>query len=296
MVVLQALLVPLFAGPAANLAPRDLPLAVAGPQAQAREVAARLEAARPGAFDVRVIGADAADQAIRDREVYGAIVLGAQGASLHIASAASPTVATLLTQAVAQLQPSAQVVDVVPTDADDPRGAAFGAGFLPLAITGMLAGVAAFFFVRGGWARALALGTFGVLAGLGGALVLRTWLGVIPGDYVGDAAALGLFALALSAAVAGLGALLGRAGLGLGAVLFFLVGNALSAVNAAPELLAQPWGTVGQFLPIGAGVQVLRSDAYFDGVGAGRALVVLSAYAIVGLILVVVRRGERVRG
>jgi hypothetical protein len=36
------------------------------------------------------------------------------------------------------------VVDVVPLDPDDPRGAGFGAGFLPLAMTGLLAGAPTF--------------------------------------------------------------------------------------------------------------------------------------------------------
>ncbi|PSK63153.1 hypothetical protein B0E53_04931 [Micromonospora sp. MH33] len=94
--------------------------------------------------------------------------------------------------------------------------------------------------------------------------------------------------------MAGLGALFGRAGLGLGALLVFLVGNPLSAVGAAPELLPQPWGAVGQFLPVGAGGTLLRSAAFFDGAGAGRSLAVLAGYALVGLALVlVVNRSHR---
>src|SRR5689334_21889795 len=88
VVAVQALLVPLFAAPAANIAPRDLPVAVAGPLA----VRAQLEAAHPGAFDVHpVADAAAADAAIEDREVYGAIVVAPAGPEVHIASAASPT-------------------------------------------------------------------------------------------------------------------------------------------------------------------------------------------------------------
>jgi hypothetical protein len=72
----------------------------------------------------------------------------------------------------------------------------------------------------------------------------------------------------------------------------FLVGNALSAVAAAPELLPQPWGEVGQFLPIGAGATLLRSVVYFDGNGGLTSAIVLGAYAIGGLILVAAgRRG-----
>ncbi|MET8147017.1 hypothetical protein ACIBSW_04350 [Actinoplanes sp. NPDC049668] len=291
-VAVQALLVPLFAGPAANLEPRDLPVAVAGPAPAADQLAARLAAAHPGAFDVRVV-ADA-DAAIRNRDVYGAIVLGPQGPSLHVASAAGPAVASLLTQATATLGEGrpVPVVDVVPNDADDPRGAGFGSGFLPLAMTSLVAGILTFLLVRRRGDRLLALGTFAVLAGLVGAAVQQYWLGVLPGDYLSNAAVMGLFGLAVAGTVAGLAAVLDRAGLALGALTVFLVGNALSGVSSAAELLPQPWGTVGQYLPIGAGSTLLRSVAYFDGNGAGTAIWVLCAYAIGGLVLVSVgRRG-----
>jgi hypothetical protein len=146
--------------------------------------------------------------------------------------------------------------------------------------------------VRRRSARVLTLGTFAVLAGLAGAAVQQYWLGVLPGDYLADAGVMGLFALAVAGTVAGLGALLGRGGLALGAVLVFLVGNALSGVSSAAELLPQPWGAVGQLLPIGAGATMLRSVAYFDGNGSAVAATVLTAYAVVGLILVAAgRRG-----
>jgi hypothetical protein len=290
VVAFQALLVPLFAGPAANLAPRDLPLAIAGPAPAAARLADQLSTARPGAFDLRVVSD--ADAAIRDREVYGAIVLGPDGPSLHIASAAGPAVATLLTQATTELGRGSPVpvVDVVPTDPDDPRGGAFGAAFLPLAMTGLLAGVLTFLLIKRRAARLAALGSYAVLAGFAGAAVQQAWLGVLPGDYLSVAAVLALFGLAVSATVAGLAAVLDRAGLALGALLVFLVGNALSGVSSAAELLPQPWGAVGQALPIGAGSTLLRSVAYFDGRGAGVALAVLTAYGIGGLVLVAAGR------
>jgi hypothetical protein len=295
VVALQALLVPLFAGPAANIAPRDLPIALAGPAAATAPVAAKLAADHPGAFEVKLVAdAAAADATIKDRSAYGAIVLGPGGPALHVASAAGPTVSALLTQAATELGSGSAgpVVDVVPTDPDDPRGAGFGAGFLPLAITGMLAGVLTFLLVRRRSARVLALGTFAVLAGLAGAAVQQYWLGVLPGAYLADAGVMALFAFAVAGTVAGLGALLDRGGLALGAVLVFLVGNALSGVSSAAELLPQPWGAVGQLLPIGAGATMLRSVAYFGGHGSAVAATVLTAYCLVGLILVAAgRRG-----
>ncbi len=295
VVTVQALLVPLFAGPAANLAPRDLPIAVAGPPPAASALADRLQAARPGAFDVRTVAdAAAADDAIKNREVYGAIVLTPAAAEVYVASAASPTVATLLTQAAANLGNGAApaVRDTVPMHSGDPRGTGFAAGFLPLAITALLAGALIYLLVQGRTARLVALGVFAVTAGLGGAAVLQTWLDVLPGDYLAAAGVLGLFGLAVAAAMTGLGAVLDRAGLALGGITLFLVGNALGAVSSAPELLPQPWGAVGQALPIGSGSTLLRSVAYFDGNGGAVAAGVLAAYAVIGLLLVAIgRRG-----
>ncbi|MFI7216029.1 hypothetical protein [Micromonospora maritima] len=298
-VVAQALLVPMFAAPAAHLAPRDLPVAVAGPPPATAELAARLAAARPGGFVVTTLpDAAAADRALRDREVYAAFVAGPDGVALHTAPAASPTVAALLTEAAGQLSAGrpVPVTPVVPADPDDPRGAGFAAGFLPLALTGMLAGALLALLVGGRVARSAGLLGYAVVAGGVGVAVLHGWLGLVDGDPWREAGAIGLFSLAAAGTVAGLGALLGRAGIGLGALLVFLVGNPLSAVAAAPELLPQPWGTVGQFLPVGAGGTLLRSAAFFDGAGAGRSLAVLAGYALVGLALVLVGRRAGAHG
>ncbi|MEU7673200.1 hypothetical protein AB0C42_00110 [Micromonospora taraxaci] len=292
-VAMQALLVPLFAAPAANLAPRDLPIAVAGPAAVAGDLAGRLAAARPGAFAVTNLpDAEAADRALRDREVYAAFVVGPDGVALHTAPAASPTVAALLAEAAGQLSAGrpVPVVPVVPADPDDPRGAGFAAGFLPFAMTSLLAGALLTVLVRRRAARLAGLAAYAVLAGVAGVVVLHDWLGVIGGSRLAEGSVIGLFALAAAATVAGPGAVLGRPGIGLGALLVFLVGNPLSAVSAAPELLPQPWGEVGQWLPVGAGGSALRSAAFFDGAGAGRAVAILAAYAVVGLLLVLFGR------
>jgi hypothetical protein len=295
VVLVQALLVPLFAGPAANLAPRDLPVVVAGPAPAADAVAERLRGEHPGAFAVTTVADGAtADEALRDRAAYAAFVVGPDGVALRTASGASPAVAALLTQAAGQLggDRSVPVEDVVPGDPDDPRGGGFAAGFLPLVMTALLAGAALALAARGRWARLTGLVTFAALAGLSGIAVLQGWLGVLSGNYLANAATIGLFSLAGAATVTGLAAVLGRPGLALGALLVFLIGNPLSAAAAAPELLPQPWGEVGQWLPAGAGVTLLRSTAFFDGAGGGAALAVLAGYAVVGLLLVLVGRAR----
>jgi hypothetical protein len=182
------------------------------------------------------------------------------------------------------------VADVVPASAEDPRGAGFAAGMLPVILTSMLAGVLVVTAVRARWARLVGVVVYAVLAGLAGAAVLHYWLAVLPGSYASEARAVGLLALAVSGAVAGLGALLGRAGIALGVLLTFVVGNPLSAVASAPELLPEPWGRLGQLLPPGAGATLLRSTAFFSGAGGTEPTRTLTVWAAAGLVLLLAGR------
>jgi hypothetical protein len=290
--VLLGLLVSWFAWPAKELEPRDLPVVVAGPAQATAAMTQQLQAVRPGAFAVTTApDAAAADQKLKDREAYAAFVIGADGVSLHTASGASPTVSTLLGQAAQQLGNgrAIPIVDVVPGAPEDPRGAGFASGYLPLVLASMVAGILLAVIVPTRGARLIGLGTYAVLAGLVGAAVLHG-LGLITGSYLAAAGALALLGLAVSATVTGLAAVLGAPGIGLGVVLVFLFGNPISAVAAAPELLPKPWGLVGQWLPAGAGATLLRSAAFFDGAGAAGPLWTLVAWAAVGLVLVAVGR------
>jgi hypothetical protein len=295
VVTAQVLLVALFAWPALKTAPRDLPVVVAAPPPAAAALTQQLQSARSGAFTVSTV-ADlaAADAALRDREAYAAFILGPDGPTLHVASAAAPAVAQLLTQQAQALGNGERipVVDVVATDADDPRGAGFAAGFLPLVLTSMAAGVLVTVAVRSRRARLGGIALFAALAGLASAAVLQYWLDALPGAYLANAAVIALLALAVSTTVAGLGALLGGAGIALGVVLVFVLGNPLSAVASAPELLPQPWGQLGQLLPVGAGARLLRSTAYFDGAGGTAAAWTLAAWAAAGLAFLLAGRRQ----
>jgi hypothetical protein len=104
-------------------------------------------------------------------------------------------------------------------------------------------------------------------AGLVAVGIAQGWLGVLGGDWLVNAGVLGLTVLAVGGAVAGLAAPFGRAGAAVGALLMVLVGNPLSGVSSAPELLPEPAGAIGQLLPPGAGGSLLRSTAFFDGAG-----------------------------
>ncbi|MFD0313501.1 ABC transporter permease [Streptomyces flavalbus] len=284
--VLAALALWAFAWPAARTAPHDLPLGVAGPAAATAHVQERLEQ-REGAFEIHRYDDEAAARAaIEDRTVYGAVVVGESGPRLLTASAASPVVAQLLQQAVAeQAAGGAQVrtVDVVAAPEEDPRGAALTASVLPLALAGIAAGGVVMMTGLRGARAATALVGAAALTGLAAAAVGDSWLGVLTGDWWAEAAALGLAVLAVGATVAGLAALLGTAGTGIGAGVVMLFGNPWAGASSAPQLLPEPAGFIGQLLPPGAAATLLRSVAYFDGAAATGPALTLTWWSVLGL-------------
>ncbi|MFD3835521.1 ABC transporter permease [Streptomyces sp. NPDC058642] len=285
--VIAALALWAFAWPAARTAPRDLPLGVAGPAAATAQVEKQL-AQHEGAFELhRYKDEAAARDAIEDRTVYGAVVVTAGGPRLLTASAASPVVAQLLQQAVAEQAAAkgAQVttVDVVAAPAADPRGAALNASVLPLALAGMAAGAVVAFSGLRGTRAALVLVGASALVGVAAAGVADSWLGVITGDWWAQAGVFALAALAVSGAVAGLAALLGTAGVGIVAGVIMLFGNPWSGAASAPQMLPEPAGTIGQWLPPGASATLTRSVAYFDGAAATGPALTLAWWAVLGL-------------
>ncbi|MET9860315.1 ABC transporter permease [Streptomyces smyrnaeus] len=275
-----------FAWPAARTAPHDLPLGVAGPPAAVEQLTDQLHQQK-GAFEVHRYDDEAsARQAVRDREVYGAVVATASGPKMLTASAAGPVVAQLLTQVATRAAPEgtrARTEDVAPAPAADPRGAALSASVLPLALAGVAAGgLTVLLRLRGTPGVAALLGA-SALVGLAAAALADSWLGILTGNWWAEAAAFGLTVLAVSSTVAGLGTLLGAKGIGLGALLSVLLGNPWSGVSSAPEMLPEPLGVLGQLLPPGAGGTLLRGVGFFDGRAVDTPVLVLTVWAVLGL-------------
>jgi len=279
--IIVAIALSTFAWSAANLEPRDLPLGVAGP-AEAIGPIEAMFAERNGAFDMhRYADAAAAKKAIEDREVYGAVVAAPGDQTLLIASAASPTVAGLLRENLAG--PRATVLDVVPADPDDPRGAAFASMILPLVLAGIIGGGIVALLGRPGLRQVGILAATAATAGLVTIVMVQAWLGIIEGPWLLNAGVVALAVLAIASVIAGLTALIGLAGIALGALLIIFVGNPWSGIASAPELLPKAAGFIGQLLPPGAGGNLLRNTAFFDGAGGGGQLAVLLVWTVLGL-------------
>ena len=286
--IVAALVLTLFAWPAARTGPRDVPIGVAGAPAMERQLAAQ-----GGKFDVHPYADEAAArEAIADREVYGAFVATPGGGKMLTASAASPAITQMLTHAASETGAPVEIEDVAPAG---PASGALPASVLPLVLAGILTGGLAFGLATGALRRAGLVLAGSVLVGSVATAIVQSWLDVVQGDWVTNAGVLSLTVLAIAATVSGLAALLGKAGLLAGALTMVFIGNPFSAVAAGPEMLPAPAGDIGQLLPPGAGGNLLRSTGFFDGAAAGSHVAVLAAWALAGLtcLLLAAVRGRR---
>ncbi|MFJ2034329.1 hypothetical protein [Streptosporangium sp. NPDC087985] len=294
LTAIVSVLLTAFAWPSVRSSVHDVPIAVAGPAAAVEPVSTALRQRLPDGFEItEVADTAAAERLMRDREVYGAIDASSGTPQVIIASAASAAVAqtlqslaTALSQAQTQGTGTAVAVrDLVALPADDPRGAGLAAGALPLVMGGLLAALLLARLVRGTARRVTGALAFAITGGLTVAAILQFWLGSLNGDYWANSGAIALTIAATSLSILGLESLLGSVGLGLGAVTMMLIGNPLSGAATAPEMLPGWSGTLGQLLPPGAGGQLLRSTAFFEGHGATRPAAVLLIWLTLGLLL-----------
>jgi len=296
MIVLAVLA---FAWPAARIAPRHLPVGIVGTAGTSEQVVAGLDRSDPGGFDVRRYADEAsARAAIQHRDIYGAFAVSRGGVTVLEASAASPSVAQLLSTVGQHLGSSRPAVsDVVPLSASDPRGLVLPSALLPMTICGVIMAsvIGLVLGFRPAWRQIMALIVVSAAAGLGAYLIAQGFLGALPHEAVATWAALSLIVLAIGATTAGLIALIGAAGLGLGILLMIFIGNPFSGVTSAPELLPAPVGAIGQWLPPGAGASLLRSTAYFGGHGAVGHLTVLLVWIAAGLAAIVAGHHAPVR-
>ncbi|GAA1510217.1 hypothetical protein BJ978_000078 [Agromyces terreus] len=309
LIALVGVLVLAFSWPSVTSEAKDLPIAIAGPEQAVDATSEVVEENADGAIALETVDdRDEAVEAIETREVYGAILLGEQPEVLT-ASGASAAVSQMLTGIAAKLQEGGnaqaqaaaaaagapapativvQVTDIVPLADTDARGTGIATAMFPLVLGGMIGGIMISLTIIGAMRRVVAVIVYGAGAGLLLSAVLGGWFGALQGGYWADAAALGLAVMAIAAPITGLVALIGRAGIAFGPVVFLLFSNPLSSAAAPKEFLLAPWGEVGQWFPPGAAATLLRDLSYFPDADASFPWLVLGAWAVGGLLLSVV--------
>ncbi|CAL9464094.1 hypothetical protein [Streptomyces sp. enrichment culture] len=287
-----------FALPSVNGGPHHAPLGVTGPAAPA--VQERLDG---DAWDVTVYDdTEALTAAIENRDAVGGISLESDGVTVLTATAGGQLISTAiggLGETLADQQHvSATVRDLVPFPEDDPRGTGLTGAALPMVFGGMLPAIVLLQVFPGHAklrTRLAGVVAFALAAGAAVSAVLTYGTGTLDDNFWITSLGLALGMAALAVPFLGLESLFGYAGFGACSVVMMFLGNPLSGLSTGPHWLPDGWSTFGQLLPPGASGSLLRANAYFDGTGAGGPVLVLTAWAAVGLVLMLVadRRNRR---
>lgn len=261
-------------------------------------------------------------KAIQDRKAYGAFFVDTSGdITMYKATAASATVAQLLTdvskailvqekstvqtkltqlmakttnlvQLKALIQKSETIavkqvktIEVKSFPKADEKGSGLAAGALPIALGGWIGTVAISQIIKGKRQKFIAVIGFAIIGGLGLTAMIQFGIGTFDGNYLLTSLGAMLGIMATSFFVLGILEVLGMPGLGIAAIVLILLGNPLSGLVSAPELLPAGWGALGQLLPPGATGTILRNIAFFDGHAITQPLIILFAYVGFGMVL-----------
>lgn len=289
-----------FALPSLHSGPHHIPIGVTGPQQTTEGIRANTDA---DAWDVHVYETtDAVRSAVKDRDIAGGLAVTDHGVDVYTATAGGPSATGALTELgdglAAQYETQAAVHDLVSFTEDDPRGTGLTSALLPMIFGGIFPALilgSVFPGHRELRTRLTGALLFSVVAGAAVTAVLQFATHSTDGNYWLTALGVTLGTAAMSTTLLGLQALLGMAGFAFGGALMMLLGNPLSGLATGPHWLPTSWAAVGQLLPPGASGSLLRTNAFFDGEGAGLPALVLTAWVVIGVALAFFadRRGKR---
>ena len=283
--------------------PHDIAVGVVGPSDAAAQVTGALSAKAPGAFALTTYDSeDAARGALDNRVIDGAVVLGpspkiivAGGAG----DAVTTVIATVFGAALAGQGGPVPIEVVHPFAGGDAHGLILF--FLVLATLISTLVVQIVLLVRAAERGVTAwLGVTAAWAVLGGVIgsVVADWIA----DWAYDVSALvpmaGLLALASLAAgtfMAGLTRLLGRAGIGLGALVVVLLDLVSSGGPAGSQFLPDAYRWMSPWMPAGELYSALRGALYFGGQGVATPQLVLLGWLVAGLVLITLSAGFKRR-
>ncbi|MFI6481629.1 hypothetical protein ACIBH1_27120 [Nonomuraea sp. NPDC050663] len=279
-----------FLGAFSSPTPHDVPIAVVGPAPVVQQLSTAVDRAKPGAFELHGYpSAGEARKALLDREVDAVLVPAEH--KLVIAGAAGRAGANVITaafQAAAAAQGQQLAVEdaaaLPPADAGGISGMFYT---MSLLIPAIMLSVLLF-------QLAPAMNYAGRLAALaGGALVAGTaiaWLAhsvfeVLPNDLWNLAAVSSALVLTVALVGSGMVRLLGPGGVGVVALLFLVIGLPASGGPLGARYIPEWYAAIGHYLPVGPGAEAIRNTVFFDGAALGGPLLVLGAWALVGLAL-----------
>lgn len=272
-------------------APHEVRVAVAAAPAVRAKLAAALQHAAPGGFDlIDAPNGRAAIAHVRSQSSAGALIVPPKGTVTIVTAGAEgvlqqQAITAALTAVSRSMNRPAQPLDAVPVSAGDRSSLSsfvFGLGLL---IPSVIGGIGLFLLgmrLRLWW-RVAAATLFALLAACGGVLALDTVLGALTGAG-GALIGIGfLGALSFVLLVAALQAVVGLPGTGLAAVALIFVGNAISGGSVPVAFLPGGFREIAPWLPNNAIIRGARDVVYFHGHDLGHPLLVLGLWSALAL-------------
>ena len=267
-------------------APHGVRIAVAAPPGIVSDVTAGLAHAAPGGFTVVAApSARAVTGSVRAQSAAGGLVAAATGPVTIVTAAAAGSsqqqaITTALTAVAAALHRQAHSLDVAPLPAGDRAGLSVFVFELGLLLPSVLGSIGIFLLGRRlrVWWRVTAAALFALLAACGSVLALDAIFGALTGA---SAALIGvgfLGALTFVAFVTACQAVTGLPGTGLAALVFVVVGNAVSGGTVPFAFLPGGFRQVAPWLPNGAVVSAARDVVYLPGSDLAHPLLVLGIW------------------
>ncbi|WP_286931236.1 MULTISPECIES: DUF4185 domain-containing protein [Aeromicrobium] len=276
-------------------APREIPVAVVGPDPDASTMRDALNGPSEHEVAARVSPSkEAAQKSLAKRSVSGVVVMGKKDEHvLWVASADGTAEAAKVREVVSSILAasgqSVKVEDRIPTAERDPEGV----GPFRLGIAWAILGVAfaallgLVFGARSPSASLVVLRFAGlaagaVVAGLGGAFLSEVVIRRLDAPFLALAGLGAIVVLGVGSVTLALIAWFGRLGLGL-AVLGLVLGipGAIGAWPLTPVPVV--WPTLLAWLPPGAATSAVRGLAYFGGEGVEQVVVMMALWTLLGL-------------
>ncbi|WPF65855.1 MULTISPECIES: ABC transporter permease [unclassified Corynebacterium] len=309
-----------FSWPSYTATPKNLPVSVVASESAYTAMTQTL-AQQDSPFDLsRAESREEATRKIEQRESYGAFILpSAPGEQMEVLTspAANNSIATMLgtagttmhKQQVAAALESGQAADpqasaaltqqalkgptitpVSPLSEDDPQGSGLAVAAFPLILGGIIGGVLISLTVRGAAQRFTAILAYSTIAASALLFVLHTWFGFLPTASLPLWGALALGLGATASLVTGLHSLLGTPGIGLGAIITVFIANPISGATLPLEFLPWHFEALGRVFVPGATQELLRNLSYFPEASNTQPWLVLSAWAVFGLLCLAAKR------
>jgi len=284
-----------FVGALHDPRPRSAPVGIVGSAAAASSLGGTLDRALPGGFTVTSYPtATAARNAINDRTIDAALVPGQHAQNLVVAQAVGSGLTNATVKVFVGVAAGAHVrltvTDIRPLHASDPDG--LSQNFFVIALLapsfmfgnlltsrlapklgphGHLVVLAVYAAIVAAVAVAIADGAIGALTGA-------------PWGLFGIGTLLAFAVSVISAAAARWAGGIGVAVFGL---LFIPVGIASSGVTLGPNMITPWYADLGKALPPGSALPAVLNTTYFHGNAITTPLLVLSAWALAGILALV---------